>query len=134
MKIATLLTILILIFGCTYGQNLIGYNDEEIRKFMRENRKDMNFNNVRNNKFKYLKYSDNSDSQTILFFLTEDSVCKSVRVIFDSTMKTEKVKELNSNYKKAGDNRWVDNHNGKNYLIEVKDETWSCVITIEPDK
>ena len=94
----------------------------------------MNFNNVRNNKFKYLKYSDNSDSQTILFFLTQDSVCKSVRVICDNTVKTEKVKELDSNYKKAGENRWVDNHNGKNYLIEVKDETWSCVITIEPGK
>jgi len=55
-------------------------------------------------------------------------------VICDNTVKTEKVKELDSNYKKAGENRWVDNHNGKDYLIEVKDETWSCVITIEPVK
>jgi hypothetical protein len=134
MKITTILTFLMLSCCCTYGQNLIGYNYLEIRMFMRENRKDMNFNNVRNNKFIYLKYSDNSDSQTILFFLTQDSVCKSVRIICDKTMKSEKVKELDSNYKKAGENRWVDNHNGKNYLIEVKDETWSCVITIEPGK
>jgi len=134
MKITTILTFLILTCCCTYGQNLIGYNDVEIKKFMRENRKDMNYNIVRNNKFKYLKYSDNSDSQTILFFLTQDSVCKSVRVICDRTVKTEKVKELDSNYKKAGENRWIDNHNGKNYLIEVKDETWSSIITIEPVK
>ena len=134
MKITTILTFLMLSCCCTYGQNLIGYNYLEIRMFMRENRKDMNFNNVRNNKFIYLKYSDNSDSQTILFFLTQDSVCKSVRVICDNTVKTEKVKELDSNYKKAGENRWIDNHNGKDYLIEVKDETWSCVITIEPVK
>jgi hypothetical protein len=134
MKITTILTFLILACGCAFSQNLIGYNDLEIKMFMRENRKDMNINNVRNNKFKYLKYSDNSDSQTILFFLTDDSVCKSVRVICDSTVKTEKIKELNSNYKKAGENRWIDNHNGKKYLIEVKDETWSTVITIKSDK
>ena len=52
----------------------------------------MNYDKVRNNLFSYLKYSDNYDRQTILFFLTPDSVCKSIRVICDSTMKTEKIK------------------------------------------
>jgi hypothetical protein len=134
MKVTPTLTFLIFTCCCAYGQNLIGYNDAEIKKFMRENRKDMFINTVRNNKFKYLKYSDNSESQTILFFLTEDSVCKSVRVICDYTVKTEKIKELNSNYKKAGENRWIDNHEGKNYIIEIKDEVWSVVITIKPEK
>ena len=105
-----------------YGQNLIGYNDAEIRKYMKQNRKDMHYNNVKNNKFSYLKYSDNSDSQTILFFLTTDSVCKGVRVICDNSMKTEKIKELDASYKRIGENRWIDNHDGKNYLIKFKDE------------
>jgi hypothetical protein len=119
---------------CTHGQNLIGLRNNEIRKFMRENCKDMNYDKVRNNLFSYLKYSDNYDRQTILFFLTPDSVCKSIRVICDSTMKNEKLKELDTNYKKIADDSWIDDHDGKKYLIKFKDEKWSCSITIVPDK
>ena len=134
MKIITLFAILIITGNCAYGQNLIGYNDKEIRQYMKENLRDMNFNNVTNRKFKYLKYSDNSDSQTLLFFLNPDSVCKSVRLICNVSMKSEKEKEFDAIYKKSGENRWVDKHVGKNYLVKLREERWSCIITIEPDK
>ena len=101
---------------------------------MKENRKDMHFNTVKNSRFSYLKYSDNSESQTILFFLTPDSICKGVRVICDNSMKPEKIRELNDSYKKIADDKWIDHHDGKNYLIKFKDEEWSCSITIEPEK
>jgi hypothetical protein len=119
---------------CACGQNLIGYTDKEIRKYMKENRTEMNFNNVTNSKFNYLKYSDNSDNQTLLFFLDPDSVCKSVRLICDLSVKSEKVKEFNSIYKTSGENKWIDNREGRNYLIEIIDGKWSCIINIEPDK
>jgi hypothetical protein len=134
MKILALCSFLIVISGLLSGQNLIGYNNNEIRKFMKENRKEMNFSNVRNSTFSYLKYSDNADKQTILFFLAPDSVCKSIRLICDSTMKPEKLSELNAKYKNIGDDRWIDQHGGKNYLIELRDEKWSCTITIERAK
>ncbi len=133
MKTAALLTFLIITGSGAFGQNLIGYNDTEIKKFMKQNRKDMHYNSVKNSMFSYLKYSNSSESQTILFFLTTDSVCKGVRVICDNSLRTEKIKELDASYKKISDDRWVDNHNGKNYLIKFKDEEWSCSITIEPD-
>ena len=133
MKTAALFTFLMVASGSTFAQNLIGYNDAQIRNFMKQNRKDMHFNNVKNTLFSYLKYSDNTDSQTILFFLTPDSVCKGVRVICENTMKPEKIKELDASYKRIGDDKWVDIHNGKNYLIKLKEEEWSCSITIEPE-
>jgi hypothetical protein len=134
MKIASLCLLLIVISGSLFGQNLIGYNNNEIRKFMKENRKEMNISNVRNSMFNYLKYSDNTDRQTILFFLSPDSVCQNVRVICDTTMKSEKISELNSNFKRIGDDRWIDSHGGKNYIIKFMDEKWSCTITIEREK
>jgi hypothetical protein len=134
MKIITFFSILMLICMYSYGQNLIGSNDREIRQYMKENRKDMNIDKVTNNKYKYLKYSDNSDSQTLLFFLNHDSVCKSVRLICNQSNEPEIVKEFNSIYKKCGENRWIDNRNGKDYLIKLINEKWSCIITIEPDK
>jgi hypothetical protein len=117
-----------------FGQNLIGYNNSEIRKFMKENMKEMNISKVRNSMYSYLKYSDNAERQTILFFLAPDSVCKGVRVICDTTMKGEKLKELDSKYRRVGEDRWIDNHGGKNYLIKFSDEKWSCTISIEREK
>ena len=134
MKIITIYTVLILAGVCASGQNLIGYNDKEIRKYMKENRREMSLENVTNDKFKYLKYSDSSDNQTLLFFLNPDSVCRSVRMICDVRIKAAKVKEFNSIYKQSEENRWVDKRDGKEYLIEMKDEKWSFIITIEPDK
>ncbi len=133
MKLTTLFSALIVTCSCAFGQNLIGFNNTEIQKYMKENHKDMHSNTVRNTMFSYLKYSNNTDSQTILFFLTPDSVCKGVRVVCDNSMKNDKIRELDATYKKIGDNKWIDNHAGKNYLIQFKAEEWSCSICIDPD-
>ena len=134
MKIIALLAFLFVTLSVASGQNLIGYRYDEIRKFMKENDRNMNFVKVTNSKFLYLKYSDNSDSQTLLFFLSPDSVCKSVRISYDPVSKKEKIKQFNALYKKIGENRWIDRHGGKDYLIEMKDEKWSGIINIGPYK
>jgi len=94
----------------------------------------MNYNNVVNSKFSYLKYSDNSEDQTVLFFLNPDSVCRSVRIICDISIKPQKMKELDSQYTRKGENKWIDKRGGKEYLVEIMEGKWSCVISIEPEK
>lgn len=116
------------------GQNLVGYKSDDIKKYMKENRREMNSEKVTNSRFKYLKYSDSSNCQTILFFLNQDSVCRSMRMICDQRVKAEKIKEFNASYKKRDENTWIDIKNGKNYLIAIKEEEWSCIVTIEPEK
>jgi hypothetical protein len=99
---------------------------------MKEKQKNMIFQNFTNNStFKYLKYSDNEDSQTLLFFLTADSVCKSVRLVCDKSLKAEKLKEFDTLYKKIGDNVWTEIKDGKKYTIELREEDWSINITIQ---
>lgn len=115
------------------AQNLIGYNAKDIRLYMKENQKAFyNQSMFYNSTFKYLKYTDAKETQTLLFFLTADSVCKSVRLICDKTLKAEKIKELDSKYKKSAENLWTETRNGKKYLIELKEEEWSFNITIRP--
>jgi hypothetical protein len=87
-------------------------------------------NFINNSTFKYLKYSDKDDSQTLLFFLNEQLVCKSIRLICDKSLKKEKINECNSLYKKTGDNQWTETKKGKRYLIEMKEEEWSFNVTI----
>jgi hypothetical protein len=134
MKRLSLSVSLLLLCFIVQSQNLIGLNGKEIRKFMKENRSEMNYNIVVNNKFNYLKYSDNSEDQTILFFMNRDSVCREVRITCDQGLKTQKIKEFDSRYKKNGENSWIENREGKNYKIELKEGKWSFVISIEPEK
>jgi len=134
MKIVTPLIILLLTCISVSGQNLIGYKEKEIRNYMKENQSDLNYNSVKNSKFKYVKYCDNAESQTLLFFLNHDSVCNSIRIICNSGIKDEKTKEFDSVYEKNGKNRWIENRDGKKYSIEITDEKWSCIITIKQDK
>ena len=134
MKSFNLLLLIFLTGGTGQSQNLIGFDAESIKKHMKENFKNMNFEKVANPQFSYLKYSDNSDYQTLFFFLGSDSVCKSERLIINQIVKTEKVKEFNSVYIKNGENSWIDTRNGKKFLIEIRDETWYSVVTMGPLK
>jgi hypothetical protein len=125
---------LILLFLVSFNlsaQNLIGYNEQEIRKYMTDNEKSLTYQSfINNSTFKYLKYADSEGTTTLLFFLNEQMVCKSVRLIIDKSLKAQKIKEYNSLYKKAGDNQWTEAKNDKIYLIIMKDEEWSLNITI----
>ncbi len=132
MKTSTLFVILMLSGIGAFGQNLIGYSESEIKKYMQQNHKEMNLNSVTNDRFNYLKYSDNYDNQTLLFFLDRDFICQSVRLVCDTRIKEEKVKEFNTIYKTDGEKRWIDIRDGKEYIIEISDERWSCVINIMP--
>jgi hypothetical protein len=134
MRSAIILIFLFAACSIVTGQNLIGYKGSAIKKYMKENRKEMNFEKVTNNKFHYLKYSDNSDSQTLLFFINADSVCNSIRMICDEPTKAEKIKDFNIKYKSGGKNRWIDTRDGRDYIIRIEDEPWSSIITIEPAK
>jgi hypothetical protein len=134
MKIIILLPLIFLSFADCLSQNLVDFDARSIKKYMKENCKDMIYEKTLNPRFSYLKYTDNNSRQTLLFFLGTDSICKSQRMILDSTVRDERVKEFNSTYSKKGVNSWMEMRDGKNYLIEIRDETWNSVVTILPDK
>ena len=49
-------------------------------------------------------------------------------------MKSQKIKEFNSKYVKSGENKWIDKRGGKEFLIEIMEGKWSCIISIEQEK
>jgi len=113
------------------GQNLIGYKIRDIQKYMKENQKSMVYQNLTfNNTFRYLKYVNREQTQTLFFFLSADSVCRSVRLVCDKTLRSQKVAELNSKYRPVGENIWEEERDGKKYNIELKDEEWTFNISI----
>ena len=94
----------------------------------------MNSEKVINSAYNYLKYSDSGGSETLLFFLNRDSICTSIRSVCDFGIKGEKVKEFDATFKKIDTNKWIDKRDGKDYLVEIRDEKWSFIILIEPSK
>jgi hypothetical protein len=131
MKFITLSLFIVFLCSALCGQNLIGMDDKEIKKYMKENQKGFNLQNDNNSSFNYLKYADNQDAQTILFFLSDKSVCSEVRIICDLSLKNEKLKELDSTFTKTGNNIWTEKKNSKVYIIELKDEKWFFSINIK---
>jgi hypothetical protein len=134
MRICSFLAIFLLTQFNSHGQNLIGYKAVDIRKYMSLSRNDMENEKVNNSSFSYIKYSDKYDTQTILFFLSPDSVCKSIRTICNRSIRSEKIKELDALYSKTGENVWTDKRQGKYYKVNLVDDEWSFSVTIEPEK
>ena len=134
MKICSVLAVFFLAIFTSHSQNLIGYKAIDIKKYMSMNRSDMEYEKVNNDSFSYLKYSDKSDTQTILFFLSPDSVCKSIRSVCNKSIRSEKIKELDSLYSRSGENIWTDKKQGKSYRVKLIDDEWSFSVTIEPEK
>ena len=76
------------------------------------------------------------DIRQCFFFLSDDSVCRSVRLVCDKSLKNKKIAELNSVYKPGGENQWEEEKKGQKYLIDLKEEegTFNISISIKPSK
>ena len=128
------ITILLYFFLSLNGlsQNLIGKTDEEIKQYMKENQKAMDYIKIlKNSAYNYLKYTDKDQMQTLIFFLNEESVCTGERLVCDKSLKAAKIKEMDSTYGKSGKNRWTDTKNGMDYILELRDAEWTFNITIQ---
>jgi hypothetical protein len=134
MRKYTFLFTFFLITVSGYSQNLIGYKSSEIKDYMKKNKKEMTIENVVNNRYRYLKYTDLNDSQTLLFFLNADSVCKGIRLVCDRMTRNEKIKEFNSGYLLIDSNKWIDTLGRRRSFIMLDDDLWSSHFTIEPEK
>ena len=131
-----LLYIISVIFMASEGhaQNYIGLHKDEIIQLMRENKKNfrLNTSNV-NNTYNYLKYEDNISEQTMLFFLTKNDTCKYVRWMSDYSNLNDVLNDLNSEYTKAGKDKWTYVDNGKNYMVTMEEGDWYFTVTIKPE-
>ena len=81
-------------------------------------------NSFVNNSFNYLKYVDNLEQQTWLFFLDDNDYCKSSKLVCDYVLLDEKIAELNKSYLKTGSLSWSYEHNNSSFDVTLKKEEW----------
>jgi len=112
------------------AQVFIGASKSDVLAEMKKKKPGfVNDDSVRNDKYNYLKYISDDDSETWIIVFDGKDRCKGVRVTCDISKINVKRKELDALYTKRGKDKWsLDQHTG-NILVDLKDETWYFTIT-----
>jgi hypothetical protein len=80
--------------------------------------------------YKYLKFVDSYNEQTLLFFLSDKDVCTATKLISNYSCLSKVQKELNKKYKSAGRDMWIFKVNGEDYQVKLKREEWFFSVII----
>ncbi len=135
MKIFLVPVLAFLLSVSAFGQNLIGQSEKSIKKFMKENYPTHSLQTgVVNEAYKYLKYVDEEDAETMIFFLDNKMVCSAVKLVCDNSIKSSKITEMDAKYTRSGITSWREEKKGKRYLIELINDQWFFTINIKEDK
>jgi hypothetical protein len=132
-KIVQILSLLFVVTTTVHSQHFIGLHSEAIQEIMNEQHSDFNQDNSFVNKsFNYLKYIDNLEQRTWLFFLDENDYCRSSKLVCDYVLLDEIMEELNKTYKKSGDLSWYYKQDDNTFSVTVKKEEWFFSILTKP--
>lgn len=117
--------LLLALFSAVHAQHIIGMPKDQLTKEMKKLYPDfVQDNSSVNNTYKYLKYIDKRNEQTLLVFLTDDDVCKSTKLISDYMNLLDVKNNLNKNYKPSGKDKWTYKVDNITYLVTLKREKW----------
>ncbi len=129
-----LLIILISFFCLTtsqvIGQEFVGMHADSVKQLMRASHKDFSLNTSSINKYyHYLKYEDRIGTQTFLFFLDEENICKFYKQIFDYSLQKKVIKDLNRRFVNSGDTLWTHEADMRIVSKKLKKTEWFFSIT-----
>lgn len=112
------------------AQNYIGLSKDEIIKEMSLSYKNFKLNtNTVNPYYKYLKFEDEIDEITILFFLSDDNICTMVRKMSDYANINDELDSLKQNCAQIGKNMWSCPAKGKKYQVTLEEGEWYFTLT-----
>jgi hypothetical protein len=126
---------LVLAFVPAGVPGFIGLGEQKIKALMSEENPGLILDNkVRNESFRYLKYSSGDENETWVIFLDKEGTCNGVRITYDNSRLDEKVKELDQKYKVKGKGIWTYRSKGDEISIGLKQYPWFFSITYSKTK
>lgn len=136
MRIIPYIIIILTMMGpAAEAQEFIGLTEERIREIMSADRPELTLNSrVRNDTFRYLKYSSGDDNETWVLFIDEKGRCNGVRITCDNSCYDSKVMELNELYRPGETNLWIYRTGGEEISVKLKKESWFFTVTYERTK
>lgn len=126
-----ILLFLLLLFSATAGaQNFIGLNERKVKRAMATEKPMFSLDERRNNdKYRFLRYQSDDETETWIIFFDEEGLCKGVRVTCDTIYLDQKRKEFNQLYTLTGDDSWTKSVNDQQVNIDLRNEKWFLTIT-----
>jgi hypothetical protein len=133
-----ILVLSIFIGFCTIqlqAQNLIGMSKSEVMQVIKKAYPSFDIDgDAKNTTYKYLKYIDKYNEETMLVFLSDDDVCTFTKLMSDYSNEKIRTDELDKKYKKTGDHFWTFVDKGENFTVELKKEEWYFTIITKKKK
>jgi hypothetical protein len=130
MKRSLVILLLFISFCSAEAQDFIGLNEQSIRMIMSEENPGMTIDDkVKNDTFRYLKYSSGNENETWVIFIDEKGKCNGVRITCDNSFLGDKRKQLDNLYKPTEKDTWSHRSQDDEICISLKDETWFFTIT-----
>ena len=107
------------------GQNFVGRDSDFIISEMSKIKSSFSLHRPRQGEEPlFLKYTNQDETETLLFILSEKKICLEMRLIFDRSLYSEKIKELDSLYVKVMHHEWRDRRSTKRFAIILSDDEW----------
>ncbi len=133
--LSTVLFLLPAIFLTAQPIHFIGMTKQEIIKSMQKNNPGFDLDEgAVNTAYKYVKFVDKYNEETLLCFLDENNICTHTKLMSDYSNLKWRTDELNKSCKSAGENKWVFVDKGNIYLVELKKEEWFFTIITKKKK
>jgi hypothetical protein len=130
IKKALLALLLSLPALCSQAQVFIGFGKSDVLKSMKKEKPGfINDDSVRNEKYNYLKFISDDESETWIIVFNSEDKCKCVKITCDMSKISEKRKELDELYTKRGKDKWSLDQRTGDILVDLKNETWYFTIT-----
>ncbi len=115
------------------AQNLIGLKADEVKAFMRTEQNDFSLDESTINKtYKYLKYVDDLETRTALYFLSDDSICTWYKVVYDNDLLAPTIALLDSTCRKVSDTLWLEKRDAHTYRKILDRQKWFFSVTTRP--
>jgi hypothetical protein len=119
------------------SQNYVGYQLDDIKELMAANYKEFHFTKeVKSEKHHFIKYEDYDGMKTLLFVFDETTTCEYSVQMYDYALLKSVVDSLNKVYEVKANDTWLQQKNGKAFLLKLKKKEWffSVVTRQKPDE
>jgi len=124
-RVPVILLLIIFIDFPVDSQDLIGLQKKQLETAIKLVYPDFIIDTTSVNRtYKYLKYNDPFNEQTLLVFLSDRDVCTATKLISSYSYFKEVQKELNKKYKSTGQDQWIYRSKDEEYQVKLKRGEW----------
>ncbi len=117
-----------------HNQNYIGLHKDELIQVMRTTQRNFKLNtDAINSKYRYLKYEDRINEQTMLFFLSEDDFCTYVRLMCDYMNLNNVIDSLNKKYTRTNQYTWTYKDGENLFNVNLEKGEWFFTVNINKE-